>query len=365
LEGAIVNEVGVTMTDDDHLLAFRKYKDSVGEFSIYDTTHRTWSSDPRSLKTIIDTDKIKPIGKKLFIVIGSDVEGVSANDLWARLANKDFQVKESGDSVMYVLGGYDEAELVDKINELKEDSIDIQGVVEISETNTITPVDVEEVIQNVQEDTVTNEEELVPVIDPETQEASFRIQIGAFSRKVSKQVFEGLPDVVSVKGDDGLYRFFSGSFTDKTKAASHKVNLSTTGYNDAFIVAFKNGSRITLREAGFEVDSNYKENLELSNKPSVNPIDPSLIKFRVQVGAFREKVPVDALDLFLDIGQVLPKRHIASGLTKYYVGELNTYQEAMSFREELVKKGLTDCFIVGEFKKNIISSQEALNLLGG
>ena len=174
-----------------------------------------------------------------------------------------------------------------------------------------------------------------------------------------------MPDVVSVKGDDGLYRFFSGSFTDKTKAASHKVNLSTSGYNDAFIVAFKNGSRITLREAGFEVDSNYKENLELSSKPSVNPIDPSLIKFRVQVGAFREKVPVDALDLFLDIGQVLPKRDIASGLTKYYVGEFNSYQEAMSFREELVKKGLTDCFIVGEFKKNIISSQEALNLLGG
>ena len=39
------------------------------------------------------------------------MEGVSANELWARLANKDFQVRESGDSVMYVLG-YDEAEII-------------------------------------------------------------------------------------------------------------------------------------------------------------------------------------------------------------------------------------------------------------
>ena len=151
--------------------------------------------------------------------------------------------------------------LLDKLNELKEDSIDFQGVVEISETNTITPVDVEEIVDkinelkedstdtqgegeiseantistvdpeefdpNIQENTALDEEELVPVIDPENQEASFRVQIGAFSRKVSKQVFAELPDVVSVKGDDEAYRFSPDHFVDKTKATTHKVDLST------------------------------------------------------------------------------------------------------------------------------------------
>jgi hypothetical protein len=335
------------------------YKDSTGEFSDFDTLHSVWTSDPRSVKTIIDANKILPPSKQLFIVIGSDVEGVSANDLWKKLANKDFQVRESGDSIMYVLGGYSESELANKIKELENDSIDIKGVVEISDDNEITNVNIEDILEE-----ENSNPDLVPVIDPNNQEASFRVQIGAFRRKVSKLVFKDLPDVVSVKGDDGLYRFFSGSFVDKNKAASHKVNLSTSGYNDAFIVAFKSGKRVTLKEAGFEVNPDYKENLDVSSTPSANPIDSKYVKFRIQVGAYREKIPTDALDLFLDIGQVLPKRHIPSGLTKYYVGELNSYQKAIDLREELVEKGLVDCFIVGDFKNKIITSKEALNLLG-
>ena len=194
--------------------------------------------------------------------------------------------------------------------------------------------------------------------------ASFRIQIGAFSRKISKSVFADLPEVVSVKGDDGLYRYFSGSYTDKSKAASQKVNLTTSGYNDAFIVAFKDGKRVTLREAGFDVKPGIIEDISLSSTPSVNAVDPKLVKFRVQVGAFKEKVPTDYLDLFLDIGNVLPKKDVVSGFTRYYVGKLDTYEQAMAFRDRIAKKGLEDCFIVGEFKQKIIPSREALNLLG-
>ena len=40
--------------------------------------------------------------------------GVSSEELWEKLADRDFQVKESGDSIMYVLGGYDENELSTK-----------------------------------------------------------------------------------------------------------------------------------------------------------------------------------------------------------------------------------------------------------
>ena len=359
MENAVVNSSGVTMTDYDYSLIYKMYKDSTGEFSDFDTVYSVWTSDPRSVKKIIDTDKISAPEKQLFIVIGSDVEGVSANELWKRLANKDFQVRESGDSIMYVLGGYSESELAEKIKELENDDIDVQGVVEISNDNEITSVDIDDILEN-----ENNDPDLVPVINPDNQEASFRVQIGAFRRKVSKLVFKDLPDVVSVKGDDGFYRFFSGSFVDKNKAAAHKVDLSTSGYNDAFIVAFKSGKRVTLKEAGFEVNEDYKENLEVSSTPSANPIDSKYVKFRIQVGAYREKVPIDALDLFLDIGQVLPKRHIPSGLTKYYVGQLNSYQKAIELRDELVAKGLEDCFIVGEFKNKIISSKEALNLLG-
>ena len=196
-----------------------------------------------------------------------------------------------------------------------------------------------------------------------SSDVSFRIQIGAFRNKLSKSVFRELPTVVSVFGDDSLYRFFSGSFTDKTDAASHKVNLSSSGYNDAFIVAFKDGKRITLKEAGFELNPDFKDNIEIETEPSVNPINAKLVKFRVQVGAYKEKIPTDALDMYLDIGNVLPKRDIMTGLTKYYLGEFNNYDVAADFRLKLIEKGLVDCFVVGEFKNNIISTKEAKSLL--
>lgn len=369
MEGALVDMKGVTMTDDQHIENFRRYKDSIGEFTAWDTLQRTWSSDPRSLKTLINTKTLKPKAKELYVVVGSDIQGVSEDELWKKLANRDFQVKESGDSILYVMGGYDPNMVADVIKELEEDSVQVQGVVEINDQNEITSVDVDEIVESIEvandsQNNETGDDEFVPVIDPETQLASFRIQIGAFSRKISKSVFADLPEVVSVKGDDGLYRYFSGSYTDKSKAASHKVNLTTSGYNDAFIVAFKDGKRVTLREAGFDVKPGLIEDISLSSTPSVNAVDPKLVKFRVQVGAFKEKVPTDYLDLFLDIGNVLPKKDVVSGFTRYYVGKLDTYEQAMAFRDRIAKKGLEDCFIVGEFKQKIIPSREALNLLG-
>ena len=368
-EGALVDMKGVTMTDDQHIENFRRYKDSIGEFTALDTLRRTWGADPRSLKTLINTKTLKPKAKELYVVVGSDIQGVSEDELWKKLANRDFQVKESGDSILYVMGGYDPNMVADVIKELEEDSVQVQGVVEINDQDEITSVNVDEIVESIEvanesQNNETGDDEFVPVIDPETQLASFRIQIGAFSRKISKSVFADLPEVVSVKGDDGLYRYFSGSYTDKSKAASHKVNLTTSGYNDAFIVAFKDGKRVTLREAGFDVKPGLIEDISLSSTPSVNAVDPKLVKFRVQVGAFKEKVPTDYLDLFLDIGNVLPKKDVVSGFTRYYVGKLDTYEQAMAFRDRIAKKGLEDCFIVGEFKQKIIPSREALNLLG-
>ena len=359
-EGTPVDARGVGLDSADYLLAFRKYKDSIGEFAVWDTSRRSWSSDPRSLKTIIDTKNLNKSNKQLFIVIGSDVQGVTASDLWKKLANKDFQVKESGDSVLYVMGGYNEEELAQKIEEIQQDtSINIVDVVEIVDDE-IKPLENSEKLVEIPEETDTS---LVPLMIP-SSDVSFRIQIGAFRNKLSKSVFRELPTVVSVFGDDSLYRFFSGSFSDKAEAASHKVNLSTSGYNDAFIVAFKDGKRITLKEAGFEVNPDYKDNIEIDTVPSINPINAKLVKFRVQVGAYKEKIPTDALDMYLDIGNVLPKRDIMSGLTKYYLGEFSNYDVAADFRLKLIDKGLIDCFVVGEFKNNIISTKEAKSLLG-
>ena len=364
MEGAIVNEDGVTMTEDDFLLAYRKYKDSIGEYSEWDTIYNiSYNGPPPNVLTMDKIRNDSPIEKskkKLFIVIGSDVQGVSSKELWAKLADVDFKVKESGDSILYVLGGFDKNELSMKIKELEDDNIEVKGIVEISSDDKILPLDQEEI------DEIMNTTEISPDKSPTSNEnpPTFRVQIGAFNRKIKKSIFKDIPNVVGLKGDDGLYRFFSGSYTDKTKAASHKVELTFTGYNDAFIVAFQNGKRITLTEAGFEINKKFTENLDVSLTPSENPIDPEMVRFKIQVGAFKEKVPADMLSNFKKLGNVKAVTNPGQGYTKYYMGDFKDYSNVLKFRKKLVANGLIDCFIVGEFKKSIISSKEALDLLG-
>ncbi|MEC7527656.1 MAG: hypothetical protein VYB53_05815, partial [Bacteroidota bacterium] len=173
MEGALVDMKGVTMTDDQHIENFRRYKDSIGEFTAWDTLQRTWSSDPRSLKTLINTKTLKPKAKELYVVVGSDIQGVSEDELWKKLANRDFQVKESGDSILYVMGGYDADMVADVIKELEEDSVQVQGVVEINDQDEITSVNVDEIVESIEvanesQNNETGDDEFVPVIDPET-----------------------------------------------------------------------------------------------------------------------------------------------------------------------------------------------------
>jgi hypothetical protein len=137
MEGAIVNDQGSTMNDEDFLLAYKIYRDSIGEYSEWDTIYNKSFNGPMKIDEVISKkEKAEPENKPkkdLFVVVGSDEEGVSSEELWEKLSDKDFQVKESGDSTVYVLGGYNEEELSNKIKELEQDSVDIQGVVEISE----------------------------------------------------------------------------------------------------------------------------------------------------------------------------------------------------------------------------------------
>ena len=107
-----------------------------------------------------------------------------------------------------------------------------------------------------------------------------------------------------------------------------------------------------------------KENLEISSKASENPIDPEMVRFRVQVGAFKEKVPDDILASFKKLGTVMAKTNAGQGYTKYYMGDFMEYKNVLKFRSKLFDNGLIDCFIVGEFQNKIITSREALNLLG-
>ena len=67
---------------------------------------------------------------------------------------------------------------------------------------------------------------------------------------------------MEIKADDGLWKYlYTESFTSMEDAAGKKIDLAIDyGVEDAFIVAYKDGKRISLTQAG--VESSAVENIK-------------------------------------------------------------------------------------------------------
>lgn len=355
-EGAPVDEHGVALTDEDFELMYRMYKDSIGEFAVFDEETNISQSEGAGKTNGNQTGIVAGGPKETYtVIIGTDSTGVTANDLHKFLSFKDFKIVDEGDHVYYIIGEYDNInDAVAARNELEgqgfnNTSVGKTGTGENGKTN------VTEVPDNE-----------LPEHNGTANLASgtiYKVQIGAFKKKLSGKVFGDAKDLTYIKGDDGLWRYYSGSFSNKQEAAQHRINLLESGYKGSFIVVFKDGDRLTLEQGGFEVTEGHNDTNEESSTATPNAVNPDLIKFKVQVGAFQNKIPTDILDLYLSIGNVLPKKDEESGLTKYFIGTYSSYEEAEAAKKELQEKGLVDAFVVGDFNGKIITAQEALDLL--
>jgi len=79
---------------------------------------------------------------------------------------------------------------------------------------------------------------------------SFKIQISASSKKLDPKSynFKGLPEISRIKSGN-IYKYFSGSTSDYTKAKEFQKEAKYKGYSDAFIVAYKDGNKIDVSDA--------------------------------------------------------------------------------------------------------------------
>jgi hypothetical protein len=196
------------------------------------------------------------------------------------------------------------------------------------------------------------------------------------------------------------------------------------GIKDAFVVAYYNGKRISMNEAsrlemqgpsvfsraanlnalptfngsdskenkntGEGIPKNSNESGLSSALPESNPkvetvVDTPLketekseivtntvakvipmiidsgIVFKVQIGAFKDEVPLEIANKFLKIAKKGIRNYTeANGLTIYSVGTYRSYEEASASKTEVVSEaGIVDAFIVA-FKDGVkISVEEA------
>ena len=94
----------------------------------------------------------------------------------------------------------------------------------------------------------SSKEELNPSVNPSNQ-ITFAIQLAANPKKLSRnsRIFKGIEDISEIR-IDGYYKYFCLETKSLSKA---KQNLATVKMkiHDAFIVSFKNGEPIPMKEA--------------------------------------------------------------------------------------------------------------------
>lgn len=190
-----------------------------------------------------------------------------------------------------------------------------------------------------------------------------RVQLGAYQKPLSKKMFRGVNNLIELKTDDGLYKYLSGSFKSFEDAAKHKTEMVLNGYPGAFITAYKDGKRVSLNDAGATPVKKEEVVPETSDNTPVSGVSKNLVKFKIQVGVFKNQPPDDKLAIFAKLTDVTGEK-TASGLTRYTAGSFDSYKEAEAYKNEIIKKyGVTDPFVVALFNNEYISIQEALELL--
>ena len=95
--------------------------------------------------------------------------------------------------------------------------------------------------------TAKDEEEVKPTASSDTY---FAVQFASREKKMAspEKTFSGVKEI-DVYEYNGAFRYISGHFTSKDAATKRQTELRNLGYKDAFVVAFINGERGTIKQA--------------------------------------------------------------------------------------------------------------------
>jgi hypothetical protein len=245
----------------------------------------------------------------------------------------------------------------------------------------------------------------------------YTVQVGVYSQAVSNDKLFNIQPLYSESLPNGLIRYNSGIFNNVARANEAKGLAVDAGIRDAFVVAYYQGKRVSLGEAriletqGTEVFSkapninqlprfgsainqtatnrtivpveNITPNVnekptnatQLTNVNSPNTSQganliasntiPKGIIFRVQIGAFREQVPIEIANKFIAIASKGVNNYTdESGLTIYAVGNFTNYEDAAKVKVELANSNIPDAFVVAYNNGIKISVEEARRLIG-
>jgi hypothetical protein len=194
------------------------------------------------------------------------------------------------------------------------------------------------------------------------EDVVYRVQLGAFKNKISTNVFNTSAGVLELKTGESIYRYVTRGYKTIEEAAAVRADLVLQGYSDAFVTSYKEGKRIALNQTKATVDKSYKE--DLSEDKIFSSVNKKLVTFKIQLGPLKRPALEASMDEKVKVlGNNSEKQTTGTGSIRYTSGSFNNFDEAEKYRKDLEEKGFSDAFIIATFKNEIISIQEALELM--
>lgn len=318
---------GSTFTDQLILKDYLDYMDSTG-LSNAETIYRKMGNNNYK-------------SKKYMVQVGSFKTGIDNEDINRFLSIADVKITTYGDTLTVItVGNYDNLpDALKRKIQLTEQGYATAEIVSQNDRGII--------------ETVGDEDNNKPVnykqpLADNDDQTFYRVQLGAFNKKQPLSDFTGVADLLEIKTDDGLYRYFSGSFKDKNSAEQHKNEMKQKGFQDSFVAEYKGGKRVAIYGSGSDANA---------TNPSVSKYKKENISYRVQLGIFRNQLPKEILGEYLKLGTV---ETINEGeLTRYVSGNFKTYAEAEKLKNELIAKGFETAFVISFHNQEMISVKEA------
>jgi hypothetical protein len=197
----------------------------------------------------------------------------------------------------------------------------------------------------------------LPVLSSSPSGLVFRVQVGAFRKPVAVDKFREFSPVSGEILTNGLTVYLAGYFNNTASALNARKEIRKIGYADAFVVAYCDGKRISIAEARALEQSGRcvpKSQIELSNEvaklfetidiiPDVNlAVEKEQIFYTVQVGVYNKKINLEQLPGI----EELEAFQSPNGKYRYSSGKFLSLDDAKIRKADIVKKGITDAYIV-------------------
>mgnify|MGYP006072011467 CR=1 FL=1 len=383
--GSIVDENGVKLSDDKYFSIYSEVDPASREYSDFYNENEISRDDFKSLNAYLiakanafnklyqSTNNDDFIGVKYKVFLSQFAEGVPARVINKLLSIDDLEsISQDDGNVIYAVGNYlnvDEA-LNREFNLEQEGfkNLDIlqmeNGILTIyrPQINNTEDLSSEEVLNEQLNDSIELKSDEEVVSDQSTGTV-YRVQIGAYKVVLNSEVFSGVKNVISFKGNDGLVRYMTGSFNDYKNAVLYSKEMKARGFNDAFIVTYENGERVALSTA--IKGSTSKANREKITAKRKSRIDKKQqdksavnnVSFRIQIGVFSETLSADDLEKMSKISNI--SKESSGNFYKYYSSDFMNYNDALTEMEIIKSFGFATAFITARDGTNLISIEKA------